>query len=65
MNTIILRKGDVEIVAESWKPFRKKPVLAIRHGAQSVKLASFNDEYAAETFMEFLAKFVGAEVEGC
>ena len=61
MNTIIIRKGDVEIVAESWAPMRKKPVLAIRHGAQSVKFASFNNEESAEQFMDLLAKFVGAK----
>ena len=61
MNTIILRKGDVEIVAESWEPIRKKPVLAIRHGVQSIKFASFNNEEAAKQFMDLLAQFVGAK----
>ena len=61
MRTIILRKGDVEIVAEDRAPLRKKPVLAIRHGVHSIKFAIFNNEAAAEQFMDLLAQFVGAK----
>lgn len=61
MKTIILKKGDVAIVAESWKPIRERPVLAIRYGNESIKFASFNSELAAEMFMNLLSQFVGAE----
>lgn len=61
MNTIILRKGDIEITAENWAPVRKKPVLAIRRGNTATKYASFNSKEAAEEFMDILAAFVGAK----
>ena len=63
MKRISITNGDVEIVAESWAPMRKKPVLAIMSGTTCVKYASFNSEESAESFMNLLAQFVGAKEE--
>ena len=43
-------------------PQRKKKGLGIydKHGHGIVKVATFNDDYSAEMFMEYLADFVGA-----
>ena len=44
-------------------PYRKKLGLGIHdiHDNSICKVATFNNEESAEEFMEYLAKFVGAE----
>lgn len=53
-------KEDIEFGVELM-PYRKKPCLAIRRRNVVVKYASFNNEYAAREFIDFLAEFFNLE----
>lgn len=57
-----ISKGRMKIVAMGF-PYRKKKGLGIYdyHSNAYIKVATFNNDESAEDFMEYLAKFVGAE----
>lgn len=57
-----ISKGNMKIVAMDF-PYRKKKGLGIYLAEENVlaKVATFNNDKSAELFMEYLAKFVGAE----
>lgn len=59
---IEISKGQKKIVSMNF-PYRKKKGLGIYdyHRNAYCKVATFNDDESAEIFMEYLAKFVGAE----
>ena len=42
-------------------PERKKPCLVVKDGVTMTKYASFNNDFAADKFMEILSEFVGAK----
>ena len=44
-------------------PGRKKPCLGIKEGSSLTKYATFNNEFAADEFMEKLAEFTNARDE--
>lgn len=45
-------------------PYRKKICLAIydKHTNAYIKVATFNNDEAAEEFMNYLARFIGAKI---
>ena len=45
-------------------PYRKKICLAIydKHTNSYIKVATFNNDEAAEEFMNYLAQFIGAKI---
>lgn len=57
-----ISKGRMKILSMDF-PYRKKKGLGVYdyHINAYVKVATFNNEESAEYFMEYLAKFVGAE----
>lgn len=57
-----IAKGRMEIAAMSF-PYRKKKSLGIydEHTNTWYKVATFNNDESAEHFMEYLARFCGAE----
>ena len=57
-----ISKGRMKILAMDF-PYRKKKGLGVYdyHSNVYVKVATFNNEASAEYFMNYLAKFVGAE----
>ena len=56
-------KAGIGIGVDKAMPGRKKPCLVVFDGNCETKYASFNNEYAADRFMEILADFVGIEKE--
>ena len=61
MMTVLENKNGNKIRAMHF-PYRKKMVLAVydKHTNAYIKMATFNNDEAAEEFMEYLSKFVGA-----
>lgn len=59
------RRNNIIIGVEEWPTMRKKPVLAVRIDGENAayKVASFNNQGAAEWFCEIMEKFV-AEGKG-
>ena len=55
--------GRETTIAAEIMPGRKKPCLTVRRGNTTVKYASFNNEEAAEAFMELLGDFIGFNKE--
>lgn len=61
--TIIQDKHGRKICAMHF-PYRKKICLAIydKHTNAYIKVATFNNDEAADEFMEYLARFIGAKI---
>lgn len=62
MTDVEISKGKMKILAMDFQ-YRKKKGLGIYdyHDNSITKVATFNNDEAAEMFMEYLARFVGAE----
>ena len=61
VKSIAITDGKIKIVAETWTGIRKKPVLSVHIGNCATKYASFNNEEAAEKFMNILCGLIGIE----
>ena len=59
----ISRSGSRMKIVSMHFPYRKKKCLAIYdiHDNSYVKVATFNNDHSADEFMEYLAKFCGAD----
>ena len=51
--------NGVEFVVSDFEPYRKKPCLFIAEGNTMTKLASFNNDEAAEVFNKNFQKMLG------
>ena len=57
------KMNDVELSVSDFKPMMKKPVLWLVEGNVMTKLASFNNEEAAELFNKNFIKMLGLKEE--
>ena len=59
MKTIKVINNGIEISVQSWKPWKKRPVLVVEFEGENCayKGASFKDEKTAEWFCEILKEF--------
>ena len=60
MSWLVSNQTDIRIGVMDMSPARKKPCLVVMDGNKVVKYASFNNDMAADEFMDILADFIGA-----
>lgn len=60
---LVNNQTGVKIGVMDMSPARKKPCLVVIRGNKAIKYASFNNDMAADEFLDILTGFIGANSE--